>query len=35
MQNMRALQADLLLKRKDVHGLLPTGFRKKSDLLTF
>ena len=35
LQNMRALQADLLLKRKDVLGLLPAGFGKKSDLLTF
>ena len=32
---MRALQADLLLERKDVLGLLPAGFGKKSDLLTF
>ena len=32
---MRALQADLLLKRKDVLGLLPAGFGKRSDLLTF
>ena len=30
LQNMRALQADLLLKRKDVLGLLPAGFGKKS-----
>ena len=35
LQNMRALQADLLLKKKDVLGLLPAGFGKKSDLLTF